>query len=75
MTEAFIEKEYQKIRVANDGFSSRNIGELIGRTMDEFLREEAYNFIKHFNNPKINFKMLHSLGINKIKKVKSEVFK
>lgn len=75
MTEAFIDKELSKIKVKYGGWKSKYIGEFIGRTMDEFLREEAYNFIKHFKNPKINFKMLYALGINKIKKTKVEVFR
>ena len=75
MTEAFIEKEYAKLVVKYDGWSSKYIGEFLGRTMDEFYKEEAYNFIKALKNPKINFKMVYALGINKIKITKQEIFR
>lgn len=73
-TEAFIEKEFAKIVNEKGGFSSKNIPELLGRVWHEFIIEESWNIIKHFKNPTINYKLLYSLVINRIKEVKQEVF-
>lgn len=73
-TEAFIEKEYQKIVTANDGWSNKNIPELLGRVWHEFVREECWNFVKGLKNPTINFRTLNSLVVNKIKATKPELF-
>lgn len=77
-TESFIEKEYNKIllQLENKGlkWSSKNIPELLGRLWSEFVKEESYNFIKQFKNPKIDFKVLQRLCTIKIKNTLSELF-
>lgn len=73
-TEAFIEKEFAKLVNERDGFNSRDIPELLGRTWHEFIQEESWNIIKHFKNPTINYRLLYSLVIKKIKEVKQDIF-
>jgi hypothetical protein len=73
MTEAFIEKEYSKM-VLNEEWSSKRVGELLGRVWHEFLAEEPVNFIKALKHPTVNFKVLNNLAIAKIKKVKGDLF-
>lgn len=73
-TEAFIEKEYAKLTLENDGFRSKDIPEFLGRVWYEFIREESWNIIKKYRNPKIDYRILNALLINKIKDVKSELF-
>ncbi len=73
-TEAFIEKEYQKIKNAQGGWSSKNIPELLGRVFSELIKEESWNIIKEFKNPVINYKTLNAFIINKVKQVKSDLF-
>ena len=73
-TEAFIEKEYAKIVNDKNGWKSQYIPELFGRVYSELIKEEAWHFVKKFKYPKINFRLLNVLVINKIKLVKSEIF-
>lgn len=77
-TESFIEKEYSKLllQLKNEGlkWNSKNIPELLGRLWSEFIKEESYNFIKHFKNPTIKFNVLQKLCTNKIKSTLSELF-
>ena len=73
-TEAFIEKEYSKIVNEKQGWRSQYIPMLLGRVFSEFIKEETWNFIKEYKNPKINFKVLNALVIQKIKETKIELF-
>ena len=73
-TEAFIEKEYAKIVNEKEGWRSQYIHMLLGRVFSELIKEETWNFIKEFKNPKINFKTLNALTIQKIKETKRELF-
>ena len=74
ITLAFVEKEYSKILNDNDGWNSRLIPQLLSRVFYELINEEMWNVIKKFKMPTVNFKTLNSLTVNKIKKVKPEIF-
>jgi len=70
VTEAFVRKEKAKIEQEHNGdWNSKMIPELLGRVWHELIREESWNFVKEFKNPKINFKFMHGLCISKTKKV------
>lgn len=70
VTEAFVRKEKAKIELQHGGdWNSKMIPELLGRVWHELIREETWNFVKEFNNPKINFKFMHGLCVQKTKKV------
>lgn len=73
-TEAFIEKEYAKIVNDNEGWKSKMIPMLLGRVYSELVREEIWNILKQYKNPKIDFKTLHALVVRKIKKTKPIIF-
>jgi len=73
-TEAFIEKEYSKIVNEKESWKSQYIPMLLGRVYSEFIKEETWNFIKEFKNPKVNFKILNALIIKKIKETKKDLF-
>jgi hypothetical protein len=73
-TAAFIEKEYAKIVNEKDGWKSQYIPMLLGRVYSELIKEESWNIIKKYKQPKINFKTLNALVTQKIKQVKSEIF-
>lgn len=73
-TDAFIEKTYEKVKLANDGFNSRNIAQLLGTIYHDFVVEETWHAVKKFRNPKINFKTLNTLLIRKTKEVLTNVF-
>jgi len=73
-TETFIEKEYLKIVNEKEGWKSQYIQMLLGRVYSEFIKEESWNFVKEFKNPKVNFKTLNSLLIKKVKETKKDLF-
>jgi len=74
LTEAFVEKEYAKIVTENEGWQSKYIPMLLGRVFSELVREESWNIVKKYKYPKINFKTLNALVINKVKQVKGSIF-
>ena len=73
LSNEFIEKEKWKVVYNNDpdgnGWQSKYIPELLGRVWYEFIREEISEILKKYKNPKINFRLLQSLTIKKVKKV------
>lgn len=74
-TPNFIEKEYAKI-ISENPFLERKkvIPMLLGKVWYELINEEAWNFVKKYKNPTINFKVLNNMVINKIKEVKVDLF-
>jgi hypothetical protein len=74
VTIAFIEKEYEKIVNEKDGWRSRYIPMLFGKIYYELVNEEAWNIVKKYNKPKVDFKRLYSMVVNKIKQTKPEIF-
>lgn len=73
-TESFIEKEYTKIVIEQNGWQSKYIPMLLGRVFSELIKEESWNIVKKYKNPKIDYKTLNALVIRKIKETKKEVF-
>lgn len=73
-TESFIEKEYAKLVLENDGWSSKYIPILLNTIYRELIKEEIYNILMDFKNPAINFKILYALVVQKIKETKKEIF-
>jgi hypothetical protein len=73
-TESLIEKVYANIVNEYDSWQSKFIPRLLATVYYDLIREESWNFIKKYKNPKIDFKLLQKLCNNKIKQVKSELF-
>lgn len=74
VTSAFIDKEYSKIMNENDGWNSKLIPMLLSKVYHELICEEMWNIVKKFKNPKVDFKILNAMTINRIKAVKPEIF-
>ena len=74
VTRAFVEKELSKIQNANGGWTSKMIPQLLGRVFHELICEEMWNILKEFKNPTVNFRVLNTFTIAKIKKVMPEIF-
>lgn len=74
LTESLITKTYDKIRVANEGWSSRNIPELLDRCFYELVNEELWNSLKDIGLKTVNFKTLKHLATAKVKLTLPEVF-
>lgn len=75
LTPELIQKEQAKI-VADVGFNfePKLIPRLIQTVWYVFITEELFDALKKFRNPKIDFKILNKLVIEKIKTVKPELF-
>lgn len=73
-TEEFIEKEYGKLVNDLGGWSSKYIGRLLGTVYHTFITEEAWNFIKAFHNPTVDFGLLNRLVVDKVKDIKGNLF-
>ena len=73
-TPEYIEKEFAKIANETGGFSSKMIPRLLGSVWHIFITEEAWNMVKKYKNPKIDFSLLNRLVIDKVKEVKKEFF-
>ncbi len=74
LSEALINKTYDKIRVDREGWISKYIPELLDHCYYELVNEELWNALKELNNPTINFKTLKHLSISKVKTIKKELF-
>lgn len=74
VTDALVEKVFEKIKLSNDGFNSRNIPQFLQTVYYDLVREDCWNFIKENKNPTINFSMLQHLCFAKTKQIKSEYF-
>jgi hypothetical protein len=74
ITTAFVEKEFEKIKVEQNGWASKYIPMLLGKVFYELINEEMWHIVKDFNNPRINFKTLNAMCIQKVKAVKAELF-
>jgi hypothetical protein len=74
LTPHLVEKTYEKIRVQEDGWSSKKIPMLLGRVWHDFITEELWDAIKKHKQPRIDFRRLNQLVIQKTKEIKSELF-
>jgi len=74
ITLAVVDKTIAKIENDNDGFSSKNIGQLLGTVFHELVTENIWDFVKKNKMPSINFKALNRLCIMRIKQLKTEIF-
>lgn len=75
VTSAFVEKEYEKVRLEQEGWTSRCIPMLLSRVFYELINEEMWHILKEYKNPKIDFRTLNALTIKKVKEVKSDIFR
>lgn len=74
VTEALVHKEYDKIRVECNGWSSKYIPRLLSTVFHVLIEEEMWHILKEYKNPTINFKILNTFVIGKIKRVMPELF-
>ena len=72
ITPEFVAKEYAKIAV--DGWQSKYIGKFLQVVWKTFLDEEIYNVTKKFHNPKIDFRLLNKLVVEKVKELQPQIF-
>jgi hypothetical protein len=71
-TDALIEKEYAKISA--EGWTSKMIPKLLGVVFYCLVTECAWEIVKEFKNPTVNYKALNRMVIERIKEVKRDLF-
>lgn len=71
ITKAFCEKEYSKLELKYNGFTNKNIIELLNTIYYELIREESWQFVKKHKNPIIDFRTLQSLTFKTVKEILS----
>jgi hypothetical protein len=69
-----VDKTQAKIANEKDGWSSKYIGELLGRVQHDFIVENMWAILKKFKNPTINFKKLNQMAIIRIKELRPDLF-
>lgn len=73
VTFALVDKEYYKIK--NEvGWTSKQIPRLLNTVFYCLVKEESWNFVKKFKNPRIDFKRLQQFTFKKVKELKPELF-
>jgi len=73
-TTALIDKEYAKIVNEVGSWSSKMIPRLLNTVFYSLIQEDGWNIVKEFKMPKINYKTLNHLVIEKIKTEKQGIF-
>jgi hypothetical protein len=74
VTQAMIDKVVAKITNDNDGWSSKNIPQLINTVFYDLVKEETWEFVKAHKNPTINFKTLSHYTTAKVKELRKDIF-
>jgi hypothetical protein len=74
VTEALVNKTYDKIKVEKDGWQSKYIPELLNRVYYDLVNEETWNFVKEMKRPTVNFTTLFALSTHKIKELRKDIF-
>jgi len=69
-----VDKTHAKISTEMNGWSSKYIPRLLNAVYHDLVNEEIWNILKEFKNPRIDFKTLNNLCIQKVKELKPEVF-
>lgn len=73
-TSMFVEKEFEKFKEENGGWNSKLIPKFLGIIWHTFIVEECWNIIRKYKSPKIDFKLLNKLFIEKVKEIKNNLF-
>ena len=74
VTQHLVDKVHAKIVNEHDGWSSKNIGQLLGVVWHDLITEEIWEIIKKHKNPKIDFKTLQRFCTMRVKTLRSDLF-
>ncbi len=74
VTQAMVDKVHAKIVLAQDGWHSKCIPQLLNTVFYDLVKEETWNFIKENKNPLIDFRALHVYTVAKVKQLRSDLF-
>lgn len=74
VTQHLVDKVYAKLVNENDGWHSKLIPQLLCVVFYDLIKEELWEILKDFKNPKIDFGFLQRLTIARIKTLRTDVF-
>lgn len=74
VTKHLVDKEFEKIKVAEDGWQSKFIPRLLHTVYYSLVTEEMWAIVKEYKNPTIHFKFLPALTTAKIKELRPDIF-
>lgn len=74
VTVALCEKVHAKIVNETNDWSSKYIPRLLNTVYYDLVKEECWEFVKKYKNPKINFKTLQHLTFQKVKENLPKIF-
>lgn len=77
VTQHFVDKVVDKIIIEDSEatqFNSRWIPRLLQTVFYDLVREETWEMLKKFNNPRIDFGFLQRLTIGKVKELRKDIF-
>ena len=74
VTQSLVEKTHAKISVANAGWGSKMIPQLLGTVLHDLVVEHTWDAYKKFKAPTINFKTLRQFCDKQVKLLLPEVF-
>jgi ATP-dependent RNA circularization protein (DNA/RNA ligase family) len=74
VTEALVDKVHANIVNDSDGWSSKHIPRLLHTVFYDLVREHAWDIVKDFKNPTINYKTLLTFCNLKVKQIKADLF-
>lgn len=73
-TKEMIGKAHAKIVNDEGAWTSKMIPRLLGTVFYDLVREETWNFVKEFKNPRVDFGLLNRMTIMKVKSEAPELF-
>lgn len=74
VTQAMVDKEYEKIKLLENGWSSKLIPRLLHTVYYTLVSEECWEFVKQYKNPVIDFKRLQQMTTAKVKELRTDIF-
>lgn len=74
LTRDIVDKVYANIVNESGGWNSKYIQRLFGMVYYDLIKEELWNIIKKYKQPKIDFKNLYMLTVAETKRIKKELF-
>jgi len=74
VTQAMVDKVHAKIVLAQSGWHSKCIPQLLNTVFYDLVQEETWNFIKENKNPLIDFRALHVYTVARVKQLKPDLF-
>jgi len=74
VTNHLVDKVVAKIELQHDGWHSKCIPQLLKTVYYDLVKEELWDAVVHFKNPRIDFGVLQRFTVMKIKELRKDIF-